>query len=524
MNELERAATALRDRPVAAPAPLDAIERRAGGLRRRRRLVEVGAVALVALVLGTAAFALSGAHHDRDDQGVFVGQGSGPLPGSTVSTYHLASLLDADTLTDLQMTLDNRFFSADIRGASVVIEGTTVTVTSSAPQDTVDALVTSPGGFELRPVQGEVEAARCGSEGSPRGDAMWTSGSAGPERCLGLLPALALPAKPTTAAGNEGRPGGDGYQLDVVLTAEASQAVVDQWDRCQPVDHGTCPLRPIGVVAAGTIVDPAATVFVTGSDGLGVQLRFGNVADERTASYQTSLLSLPLPAGVTFASHTADPTTATTTSSTGETTATNVAGSPFSSSGTSVWPICLKSPVVDDVLAASAAALSARFAAIGRTVDVSPVSQNDVEPYVPCDSGQALVVSSSYDPADADWVRDQTAVALAGELRHPMTNSVLHPTAAIAGSASTDGRPTLTIDLPTGEIDGIDAAAATVQCLTSAPCWLTVTIDGEIPTDDVAISSDRTSLVLTLGVGQDGYAARLSAVLSHPLPVGVVLN
>src|SRR6185295_21992 len=101
MNELERASTALRERPTVMTPPIEAIERRAGTLRRRRRLVEAGAIVLVLLVLGTAGLALSAARGRDDDQGVFVGEGSTAPATFSVATYRLVSPVDGATADDL---------------------------------------------------------------------------------------------------------------------------------------------------------------------------------------------------------------------------------------------------------------------------------------------------------------------------------------------------------------------------------------------------------------------------------------
>ena len=135
MNELERAATpALRERPSAAPPPIEAIERRSGTLRRRRRLLEAGAIALV-VPSSARGQALSAVRSGDDDQGVFVGEG--PVEqGRTITTC-------ATTGSALRSTPDRPGTAAHPRvplrlswakgTPQVQVDGTDVTVTTTAP-------------------------------------------------------------------------------------------------------------------------------------------------------------------------------------------------------------------------------------------------------------------------------------------------------------------------------------------------------------------------------------------------------
>ena len=176
MNELERAATALLDRPVGATGAAEAIERRAATLRRRRRVLEAGAIALVLLLLGTAGLALSAVRSD-DDQGVFVGEGPATAPTSSVVTYRLGSPVDDATAEALKQTIEARFRWFGQADAVVRVHGSEVTVSTQAPADRIDALVTSPGGFQLRAVVAQVDAALCDS--GAHDDALWTSALTG---------------------------------------------------------------------------------------------------------------------------------------------------------------------------------------------------------------------------------------------------------------------------------------------------------------------------------------------------------
>ncbi|MGZ4695428.1 MAG: hypothetical protein ACXWA3_17535 [Acidimicrobiales bacterium] len=528
MNQLERAASAVLERPVASPAPVEVIGRRAAAIRRRRRVLEIGAIALVVLVLGTAGLVLGSLRGGDHDQGVFVGEGPGALTGSTVSTYHLSAPVDSATASALLRTLQRRLFSAGQRGSDVVVDGTLVTVTSSAPAETIDALVTSPAGFELRPVQGDLDAAVCDSAGGHGDDAQWTSAVSGPPRCLGLLPAIALPDQPTKAAGMLGEPD-TGYQVSLVLTAEASQAVLDARATCTPAGNGPCGPAPLGVATDGVVLDPAALLQVMTNDGPEVQVTLGHFADQQTASFWSALLASPLPAGVRFTSRVADPTTTTTSNPAGR-----------SSETTARYRLQL----APDATGAEALkqAIEARFRWYGKgdaTVDVTG-SVVSVTTEAPSERTDRLVTASGgfelrpnlgeIDPSGCDTPSTEGASgsASAGSpscYRLGAPYQLPRSAADGAGYAQTSvGDPTYGVTL---ELSAESGAALREQhlglsCASCLPETVAVLSGGSILRWVASVRDTGAGVeVALMGFVDPDEASFWAAVLTHPLPDGV---
>ncbi len=518
MSQLERAATELRDRPTAPPSPIEAIERRAGSLRRRRRLFEAGAIVLAILVLGTAGLALSAARGGDDDQGVFVGEGV-DLPGAfSVATYRLVD--PQEGIADgLEQTIEARFRWASAGDAVVKVDGSEVTVSASTAiaADRFDTLVTAPGGFTLRTVVGPVDPLHCDAGGSA---ALWTSAIVGPPQCLSVEPPISLPTPPAVESGSSSSLSG-GYQTDLTLTPAASQAYLDGTTDCFDASP-SCDHAFIGVESGGALLDPSAAVMrKVSQEADRMEIAIPGFTDEADAQMWAALLTHPL-LGVTLVRVEPAPSASTTVTTTAS--STNV---PSASYTVSTSKVCLVSKVDDSTLAAAASVLHERFGALGRTVEVTPLDQKDLQPYLGCDSGQALSLGGSYDPAEVDWAADLAAMVMAGDLRTVLNGVVLTPTSASAHATIGD-RPTLIIGLPPAVIEAIDRAGTLptgdrMTCSIWIYCWLRVKIDGTVPTEDVVISTDRTSLVLTLRVGDEAYAVREAILLTHPLPAGVAL-
>ncbi len=529
MNELERAATAVRDRPTTPPAPLASIERRAEALRRRRRAFEVVAVGLAVLLLGSAALVL-GATRSDDDQGVFVGEGPPKVPTVTTATYRLGSPIDDPTAQALELTIGSRFGSIGLGVPDVQISGTEVTVTTTGPPDDINDinfLVARPGGFELYPVLGEAPEADCAAPGGAAdGGALGTSGLTGPPRCLSVGPAVPLPPDPSTVSASGVSPDGT-YQLDLILTPVASQSLVDS--------SPTCPEQPclpvtLAVVTDGAIFHPEAKVTPSVTDaGMEVRLEMRGLSDPATAERWTSVLVHPLPAGVTLTRVVTDESSATTAQSSGMDVTDSTVTTPASPFPSDLLPVtrtvCVSAPVDEAVLADLAQAVGARFAAIGRTVQMGTRTPRTANFDVSCTSGQAILLSSDYDPGDPDWLGDQIALLAPGVMR-AVDGTVLHPEDATSTVyQSIPETQALAITLPASEYAHLRTLK--LFCPNSVPCWLNFTIDGTaagtVVADGATSVSGRTMLVSLLS-GSDQQARRLAAVLAHPFPESVTLE
>ncbi len=295
MNQLERAATALVDRPPAPPAPLEQIERRAAALRRRRRLLEAGAIGLVVLLLGTAGLVVSSVR-GGDDQGVFVGEGPSTSSVPTTAVYQLAAPVDDATAEALKQAVEARFRWFGAGDADVHVDGTRLMVTTAAPADRIDGLVTTPGGFELRVIVGEADPAACDSNGGGRPGTFMTSALAGPPRCLETTPGPTLPSPPAFESGSMWI-NADRYEVTLGLTAAASQAVIDHWPTCVK----PCLPDSVAVVSGEAILHPAARLTSTEQDGHArLQVDIPGFADPADAQMWASVLVHPLPPGMVF--------------------------------------------------------------------------------------------------------------------------------------------------------------------------------------------------------------------------------
>lgn len=292
MNELERAATALTDRPVAPIAPLEMIERRAGTIRRRRRGRGIGAVVLTVGVLLAGGLVVRDAQAGRSPlQGVFVGQGpaASTVPGG--DRFCLQGASDPAAVTWTVRALRARFSAVD---RSVQVDAGPPATASSC--QTIIVTPIDPTGFDDEFAQMELVLLASGdslqvSDTTPPGSTIGTAaGWSGPRR-YGLLGASGA----TLVDGS-----GDGRGREVHVSIKPDLALWLISDACTVVTgSGSNCAHELPVTLGSLQMGRLTSLSPAGSNDAKAVLS-GPYPSPNTAAEVVALVNNPLPAGVSL--------------------------------------------------------------------------------------------------------------------------------------------------------------------------------------------------------------------------------